>query len=186
MSSPDPYGQVIRYRLSDGERQGPAEVALRPRQPADLSTCAGLLLQAHLADGYPMAWPHDPAGWLAPAGLMAAWVAESAGQIVGHVALVEGGPVTDAGGDPGERWVEVAQLFVAPPARRVGVARSLLAVALRRAEAENRRAVLEVVDDAKGAVACYEQLGWRLFDRRPAEWMTADGYRPMVRRYAAP
>jgi hypothetical protein len=35
-------------------------------------------------------WPEDPAGWLSPAGLMTAWVADGGGVVVGHAGLVRG------------------------------------------------------------------------------------------------
>lgn len=36
------------------------------------------------------------------------------------------------------------------------------------------------------AVALYERFGWRLVDRRPANWTTATGARPYLRVYLAP
>jgi GNAT superfamily N-acetyltransferase len=121
-------------------------------------------------------WPADPVGWLTPAGLVQAWVAEVDGRVVAHVALVAPSPI----GEP----LEISRLFVASSARGHGVASALLAEANERAA--RRRLVLDVVDAAGPAIALYERLGWRLIDRSPAEWTTRDGQHPIVRRYAAP
>lgn len=46
--------------------------------------------------------------------------------------------------------------------------------------------MLDVVEDAGPAVALYERLGWRLVDRRLADWVTPQGHRFPVRIYLAP
>ncbi len=46
--------------------------------------------------------------------------------------------------------------------------------------------MLDVVEDSGHAVALYERLGWRLVDRRQADWVTARGKRLPVRIYLAP
>ena len=73
----------------------------------------------HATDAYPMWWPEDPAGWLSPAGSTAAWIAELAGVVVGHVCVVRGvedllvASLTGAGPD---QLSTVSRLFVAPEA----------------------------------------------------------------------
>src|SRR5665811_986397 len=66
------------------------EVSVRRRAVGDLPGCVRALEAAHAADAYPMWWPADPAGWLSPVGWTAAWVAELAGVVVGHVCVVRG------------------------------------------------------------------------------------------------
>ncbi|MDR6326186.1 hypothetical protein [Actinoplanes couchii] len=39
---------------------------IRERGDADLDGCVALLRDVHAADGYPVNWPEDPRGWLAP------------------------------------------------------------------------------------------------------------------------
>jgi GNAT superfamily N-acetyltransferase len=63
-------------------------------------------------------------------------------------------------GLPKERFVLLARLFVAPEARRDGLARSLLRAAVAEARAKGQRAVLDVGQDFPAAVALYEAEGW--------------------------
>jgi hypothetical protein len=46
--------------------------------------------------------------------------------------------------------------------------------------------MLDVVEDGGHAFALYERLGWRLVDRRQADWATPRGERLPVRIYFAP
>ena len=46
--------------------------------------------------------------------------------------------------------------------------------------------ILDVDEDRGRAVALYERLGWRLADRRQADWVTPRGERLPVRIYLAP
>jgi ribosomal protein S18 acetylase RimI-like enzyme len=146
---------------------------------------------------YPLVWPADPAGWLSPEGLGAAWVAvselsdrtapESAGGVIGHVCVQHG--VTNSMIDsatPGPRSAAVSRLFVAPEARGQGWGAALLAVVVRHCEAEGRRLSLDVVGDDGPAIDLYERLGWRLIDRRTADWSTPAGIQPVLRTYLSP
>jgi hypothetical protein len=46
--------------------------------------------------------------------------------------------------------------------------------------------LLDVVDDGAPAIRLYERIGWRLEDRRQADWVTPQGERLPVRIYLAP
>ena len=48
------------------------------------------------------------------------------------------------------------------------------------------RLMLDVVDDGAPAIRLYERIGWRLVDRRQADWVTPQGERLPVRIYLAP
>jgi ribosomal protein S18 acetylase RimI-like enzyme len=150
---------------------------------------------------YPLVWPADPVGWLSPAGIAAAWVAEtgspggpapeSARSLVGHVVVQHGvtNPAIGAvpgGGSAQPRWAAVSRLFVAPQARGQGWGRALLAAAAAHAEADGRRLMLQVVGDDGPAIALYERLGWQLADRRIADWSTPAGLQPVLRTYLGP
>jgi len=169
---------------------GPADPVVRPRTAADLPACVSALAAVHACDGYPTRWPADPAGWLAPPGTAAAWVAQAPGRegaVAGHVALVrtpDGALAALAGAAP-DALVTVSRLFVAPGARGRGLATSLLAVAVARAAGGGLSAVLDVVEGTPAA-ALYERLGWRLLERRTAGWTLLDGRRPQELVYAAP
>ncbi|WP_227012906.1 MULTISPECIES: hypothetical protein [unclassified Pseudonocardia] len=79
---------------------------IRRRSPDDLPGCVAALAAVHGTDRYPMVWPGDPAGWLAPDGLLGAWVATVDDVVAGHVLLT-----ADVGIAP---VATVGRLFVAP------------------------------------------------------------------------
>jgi GNAT superfamily N-acetyltransferase len=164
-------------------------VTVRRRRAKDLPGCVRALEVVHATNAYPMWWPADPTGWLSPAGLAAAWVAELAGVVVGHVCLVRGVEdplVTSLTGAHRDQLATVSRLFVAPEARGRGLAASLLAAATAHASAQGLELMLDVVDDGGPAVALYERLGWRLVDRRLTDWITPSGGRLPMRVYLAP
>jgi hypothetical protein len=66
-------------------------VLIRPRRAADLATCAGLVREVHAADRYPRFLPADIGAFLAVPDPYGCWVADLAGDVVGHVALVPHG-----------------------------------------------------------------------------------------------
>jgi GNAT superfamily N-acetyltransferase len=149
------------------------ELTVRPRRAADLPALVEVLRAVHTQDGYPTVWPLDPAAWLDPPGLLRAWVAEASGVVVAHGALKD-----DV---DGVRWV--SRLFTDPAVRGSGAAGALLDVAVA---ANGPGLLLDVVDDASGAIGFYERRGWRLLERRAATWRDARGRSPLVRVYTAP
>lgn len=153
-------------------------VEVRPRTAADLEAAVRALRGVHERDGYPMVWPPDPAAWLSPPGLQAAWVALENHELLGHVATVRNSA----------QLVSVTRLFVAPAARGRGLrlGARLLETAIEWADENACRLMLDVVDDGGPAIALYERLGWELVDRRTADWQTPDGRRLPVRIYRAP
>jgi len=146
----------------------------------DIPLCVDLLAAVHRADGYPMQWPQHPASWLTPSGLLDAWIAEIAGEMVGHVARVGGQPPTMRAA---EAQAEVSRLFVSPAARRRGIATQLLDALTHQADREGCALWLEVVEVSTAAIAFYEKLDRRLIDRGPAGWIAAQGRGPWLRRY---
>lgn len=156
------------------------DAPIRSRREADLDACVVALRAVHLSDGYPHRWPEDPAGWLSPSDLLAAWVAERGERVVGHVTLRARVPEhgaaiwSEATGLPPGRLACVSRLFTAPDARGGGVGAALLRAARERAHAEGRRAVLDVVDTSLEAIAMYERRGWRCVGSVPwASWGAA-------------
>jgi GNAT superfamily N-acetyltransferase len=162
---------------------------IRPRVPEDLPHCLAVLRRVHEVSGYPAGWPRDPAGWLTPAGLEAAWVAVHDDTIVGHAALVRGVTAScllHATGREASELGGVARLYVDPTARRTGRARELLEAAAGYAVANGLQPVLDVVDDGLAAIALYETAGWRLVGTELATWVTPAGVRPKIRWYMRP
>ena len=120
----------------------------------------------HHVDGYPRYLPDDLASFLIDGSELAAWVAESGDDLVGHVALHAGpgdpaaavaGP---ASGLEAHQLAVVARLMVRPDARRSGVGRGLLAAATDFAHRHQLRPVLDVQQTSEPAVSLYERLGW--------------------------
>ena len=70
---------------------------VRERVDGDLDGCVDALAQVHECDGYPNTWPQNPHRWLSSPTVVKAWVGESDGRVVGHVAVdreVAGAPTT--------------------------------------------------------------------------------------------
>ncbi|MGA8112719.1 MAG: GNAT family N-acetyltransferase [Actinocatenispora sp.] len=166
---------------------------ISPRSDDDLPASVEALHRVHLKDGYPMVWPADPAGWLSPDDTVAAWVARQGADLVGHVLLrrAEDPRVAEQlatlTGLPPERIGSLARLFVAPEARRLGVAAALLRHVATEADARGMRAMLDVVDDySTGAIALYERQGWLHVGSGTATWTAPDGSHPGLRYYLSP
>ena len=127
------------------------------------------LLEAVTAEGrYP---PHRPAGTdrYAPArDELAAFVAEDGARVVGHVAVHRSTAASfmaaagDALGAPTDDLGVVARLFVAPDARRTGVATALLRAATNFCRTIPRTPILDVWEGLPEAIALYERTGWQL------------------------
>ncbi|MEU8514497.1 GNAT family N-acetyltransferase [Kitasatospora sp. NPDC048722] len=177
--------------VASGSRQAGAGVPVRRRRVPDLAECVRLLGDVHATDGYPSDWPDRPAAWLTPEGLLAAWVAEADGRILGHVALSRSAPGDAApvlwsrrtGARP-ELTAVVNRLYVAPAARGRGVGARLLANALTHARALGLHPVLDVLATDAAAVACYRRLGWTWLGSADQQW--GGGRTVVVHCFAAP
>ena len=166
---------------------------IRARTPDDIEACVRLLADVHAADGYPVKWPANPVRRLTPDALLAAWVAEADGIIIGHVALCSavGDPAAplwcDATDLPAERIGVVARLFVAPSVRGQGVGAALLARVCDEARSRNLHPALEVLDHDRSAIALYERSGWLYIGSVSASWAQANkGQAATLRYYLAP
>jgi ribosomal protein S18 acetylase RimI-like enzyme len=154
-------------------------IRIRPRQPADLALCVEILAEVHQISGYPANWPADPAGWLTPPETVGAWVAASNEvPVMGHVVLRQL-PVDSAG----QAAAEVSRLFVAPAARRQGVAQALLDQAKHWATANHQDLVLEVTDNLQAAQKLYEQANFRHSATNQADWTTPAGHPVTLYKY---
>ncbi|MFG2846733.1 GNAT family N-acetyltransferase [Kitasatospora sp. NPDC048296] len=175
---------------SGSRRTGPG-AGVRRRRAADLADCVRVLDDVHTVDGYPADRPERPAAWLTPDGLLAAWVAEAAGRITGHVGLSRSAPGDAApglwslrtGGRP-ELTAVIGRLYVAPTARGHGTGAHLLARAVVHARALGLHPVLDVLATDTAAVALYRRLGWTLLGSGEQRW--ASGRTVLVHCFAAP
>lgn len=164
---------------------------VRPRTDGDLAACVEVLAAVHLHSGYPVNWPDRPADWLTPRSLLAAWVAELDGRVVGHLGLSR---ATDGDAAPGvwaartgsdvDGTAVVGRLFVSPVARGHGLGTALMARAVEEARTRALHPVLDVVDSDTAASALYERLGWELLDVVEQRWTPEQVV--SVRCYAAP
>lgn len=164
---------------------------VRRRAGHDLGDCVRVLAEVHARDGYPLNWPGQPAAWLTPASLLAAWVAERDGRVAGHVCLSRSGPDDAAAGlwrarsGLGDDAPTVLnRFFVAPSARGLGIGALLLSAAVSAARALNRHPVLDVAASDTAATALYDRLGWQRLGTVEQRWGPAQNV--TVRCYAAP
>lgn len=169
-------------------------ISVRRRDLPDLDACVRVLAEVHESDGYPVNWPEDPAGWLAPpesSESPAAWVALLDGRIAGHVCLSPARPGDTApehwssrtGLSPADTAV-VSRLFVSPKARGHGIGALLLTETVRDARERGLHPVLDVVTSDRSAAALYERQGWTLMATGEQRW--GPDQTVQVHCYAAP
>ena len=168
-------------------RSGARDV--RHRTGRDLDDCVRVLAEVHEHDGYPVNWPDRPAGRLTQPSLLAAWVAELDGRVVGHVGLSR----SDAGDAAPEPWsartglsadaTAVVNRLFAPRARGRGIGALLMARAVGEARDRGLHPVLDVVASDTAAAALYERLGRQL--PAPVEPRWSPDRTVAVRCYAA-
>jgi GNAT superfamily N-acetyltransferase len=155
----------------------PGTVTVRLRRRSDEDACITLLRHVHEHNGYPLIWPADPGAWLQRPGQLRTWVAERAGSVCGHVALVRphrGEAATAWVGYlsvPASDLVCVSLLFVGPRAQGAGVGGRLLDTALSEIRAMGAAPVLEVVSLNQQAVALYRGRGWQQIGSVHYDWL---------------
>ncbi|MEU8742980.1 GNAT family N-acetyltransferase [Streptomyces parvulus] len=142
-------------------------VTVRPFSDDDLTGAAEALVEVHETDGYPVEGVDDPEAWIKSEDVLAAWIAESDGRIVGHVAVMkpQGEAAADlwvkqSGDDMGHVGV-LARLFVVESARKQTAGRQLMEAAASHARDHGLRLVLDVMVKDASAIRLYERLGWR-------------------------
>ena len=146
---------------------------VRERVDGDLDGCVDALAQVHECDGYPNTWPEHPRRWLSSPTVVKAWVGESDGRVVGHVAVdseVAGAPRT-AGS------IAVSRLFVHPGSRGNGLSDALLDAVTDFAAESRLELVLDVVGrrSAGDRTVRASRVGVR---RREARRLDPDRRRP--------
>ena len=139
---------------------------VRSRSGEDLASCAELVRESHRVDGYPARLPDDVRAFLDAPDAIAAWVAESAGEIIGHVALhPTSSPAVmslacSSTGLAADRFGVVARLVVSPAARGRGVGSSLLRAAASASIDRGLHPMLDVHAALEQAIRLYERSGW--------------------------
>ncbi len=139
---------------------------IRFRIESDIPAAAAGLVKVHATDGYPVEGVSRPEVWLTPPGMLKAWVAEIAGNVVGHVTVSRSNGeeavsfwLSRSGSDE-EKIGVLARLFVIPEARKRAVGEYLVRAAVEYAQSKGMRLVLDVMAKDVAAVRLYTRLGW--------------------------
>ncbi|NUV76602.1 GNAT family N-acetyltransferase [Streptomyces fungicidicus] len=148
------------------EAKSAKELLIRPRTSGDLAQAAAALVAVHEEDGYPVEGVGRPEAWLSPPGLMAAWVAESSGLIVGHVAVSGNGGQT----------ATLERLFVHPVARGRRAAERLILTAEGFVSARQASLKLEVLSKDRAAIRLYRRMGWKEVGRHVHRLASGESY----------
>jgi GNAT superfamily N-acetyltransferase len=143
-------------------------VLVRPRLDEDLPNL-GLLAEAvYRTDGYPIYRPADLVqDFLVSSDAIEGWVAESDGEVLGHVALHNSSwsgvmkEARESTGRADDQLAVVARLLVSPHARSRGLGTALLDAATAKAQSLRRLAILDVGTTYTAAVRLYEATGWQ-------------------------
>jgi GNAT superfamily N-acetyltransferase len=156
-------------------------VVVRPRRSDDLPVLVRLLGEQQAATAYPLRWPlpFPPEQFVVRTGERAAWVAEVAGAVAGHVSV--------SGPDPGDELTEavrgmlghdafalVTVLYVGLEHAGRGLGGRLLDTATDWIRDQGRTPVLDVVPTHDRAVGLYVSRGWREIGRLRPGWLPPD------------
>lgn len=143
---------------------------MRPRTTDDLPGLGRLAEAVWRTDRYPTYRPADldlVQDFLVSNDAIEAWVAESDGQLVGHVALhnTSSPDVMEVArqrtGRTDDQLAVVARLLVSPHTRSRGLGTALLNAATTEARSLGRLAILDVVTTYTAAIRLYEASGWQ-------------------------
>jgi GNAT superfamily N-acetyltransferase len=142
-------------------------VGIRARRSRDVGTCSRLLRRAYFEGVFPGHTDDSPRDFLENDDVLDAWVAESEGEIVGHVALRRLEPSAtfrwrEITGRAPDELLAVVGLFVRPRSRGEGVGADLLDVAAASARAQHRVPVIEVLTTEPTPPPFLHAHGWRL------------------------
>lgn len=184
-------GQLPGGSLLHRDHETPPEAGLvRRRREKDLTACARLLEVVYYQEHYPVVRPHRPRDWLTSDDVLAAWVAERNGEILGHVAI------SRVGRDPVSalRWREtiehepselmgVSRFFVRPKSRRQGVGTALLDAAVEEVRRRGCDPVIEMASESSDGLPFFVGRHWRLIAMDP---MGNSGKQVQLYRYALP
>lgn len=157
-----------------------ADIVIRPRLGRDLSALVRLMGEQQPTSRYPLVWPlpEPPEQFIVRPSEQAAWVAESGGQIVGHVCVTTV-PDDDihsiwsrATGLPHTELGCVSVLFVGADALGTGAGGRLLDTAVAAIRARGQTPVLEVTtQESNPAARVYQHRGWQLVGHSRPAWL---------------
>ena len=171
---------MARRRLYGSAVTTAVDAVIRLRHDDDLPELARLLAEQQPATRYPLRWPlpFPVEQFLVRATEEIAWVAELAGEPVGHVTVSRVvdpeisavlAPTVDL-----DAIASISVLFVADHLRGSGIGGRLLDTAVRSIVASGRRPVLDVVAGHHPAVEVYRHRGWQEIGRCRPAWLPAE------------
>lgn len=179
-----------RSREQTDHEPSPQAGLVRRRREKDLTACARLLEVVYYQEHYPVVRPHRPRDWLTSSDVLAAWVAEHHGEILGHVAI------SRVGRDPVSalRWREttehepsellaVSRFFVRSRSRRQGVGTALLDAAVAEIRRRGCEPVIEMASESRDGLPFLADRHWRLIAMDP---LGNAGKQVQLYRYALP
>ncbi|MET7696739.1 GNAT family N-acetyltransferase [Streptomyces sp. NPDC005485] len=145
------------------------EIAVRERRDEDIPGAARALVTVHESDGYPVEGVEHPEEWLTPDDLIQAWIAEAAGNVVGHVCITRGHGEAAVDMFLDQTTIEkrdevsvMARLFVIPEARGESTGARLVRAAISYARQNGINLVGDVMSKDTAAIRLYERLGCRI------------------------
>ena len=159
-------------------------VRVRPRRADDVPGLVDLLLAQQQRTRYPLRdpLPIAPELFLHAEDAAAAWVAEAAGTVVGHVCRTAGrrgtpedeeirlaAALAHSCGEDELGWVSTLYVDLAHGGR--GIGRMLLDTVVDDILAAGLRPALEVLPLHAAALALYESAGWRTVARARPAWL---------------
>ena len=156
------------------------DVLIRARREGDVPALAQVLADQQPTTRYPLRWPlpFPVEQFLVRATEEQAWVAELAGDPVGHVTVSRvSDPEIAAILEPTVGLTAIASisvLFVADHLRGSGIGGRLLDTAVTSIVRSGRRPVLDVVAGHHPAVEVYRHRGWQEVGRCRPAWLPAE------------
>lgn len=165
------------------------DLLIRPRRDDDLPVLVEILERQQPETEYPFDWPPSTPveQFIRRENELAAWSAELAGQVVGHVSL-QGVEETTPSGEPHELALMWAAAHGVPVARLrcvsvlfadrryagQGIGSALLRTATEAALADGGAPVLDVVPHHVEPLNLYRRRGWQEIGRFRTEWLPDD------------
>lgn len=140
---------------------------LRPRRHEDIKELAQLLAVIQPLEGYPKSRPDSLEAFIEDEGVIAAWVVEEEGAVVGHALIKEQlfGGIEDLVVAhtqwPREQLAAVSRIFVSRNARGKSYARSLLRNCVSEAHKRDLKLYLDVDTATPAPRALYASEGWQ-------------------------
>lgn len=153
-------------------------LTIRERRADDLPRLVELLVEQQPTSTYPIRWPlpFPVEEFLVRPSERRAWVAESDGDLVGHVTVTDPGELTArfAAGTGATSFGMISVLFTGLASRGLGAGGSLLDTAVAWVQERAEVPVLDVIPTHGTALQVYRERGWVEVGRERFAWLSPD------------